>query len=124
MKYSIIIPTSNSAKTLPVALDSIASQTEKSVEVIIQDGGSKDETLKVAETFKEQIPGIKIFSEKDKGIYDAMNKAMVHSTRDWLIFLGSDDVFHSEDVLEKVGCTSITHKIKNSILFPYYNLIT
>ncbi len=101
--FSILIPTYNSAGTLAVALESIAAQTETSVEVILQDGNSGDNTVELAKSFGEKLPGLRVYSEKDKGIYDAMNKAMVRATGDWLIFLGSDDVFHSEDVLEKVG---------------------
>ena len=63
-RYSIIIPTFNSAANISVVLDSIASQTEKNVEVVIMDGVSSDNTLEIAEGFKDEIPGLKIFQEK------------------------------------------------------------
>ncbi|MCW5519188.1 glycosyltransferase [Aureitalea sp. L0-47] len=107
--FSIIIPTFNSALTLHEALNSIASQSEKSIEVIVQDGGSNDDTLSVAKNYRERIPGLLIASEKDNGIYDAMNRAMQKATGQWLIFMGSDDKFHGEDVLKKVS-----EKIKNT----------
>ena len=100
--FSIIIPTFNSAATLAVLLESIAAQTEKNVEVVIMDGLSLDNTLDLAEDFKTRIPGLKIFSEKDNGIYDAINKAMEKATGEWMIFMGSDDKFHNENVLKSV----------------------
>jgi glycosyltransferase involved in cell wall biosynthesis len=107
--FSIIIPTFNSGKTVAVVLDSIARQTYKNVEVVIMDGQSGDNTLAIAEGYKTQIPGLKVYSEKDGGIYDAMNKAMDKATGKWFFFMGSDDWFYDENVLETIaGCISTT----------------
>jgi glycosyltransferase involved in cell wall biosynthesis len=102
-KFSIIIPTFNSAATIPVVLESIAAQTETNIEVVVMDGLSTDDTVDLVEDFKERIPGLMIFREKDEGIYDAMNKAMANATGEWLIFMGSDDKFHDNEVLKTLS---------------------
>lgn len=101
--FSIIIPTFNADKTLARALDSIASQTFKGLEVLIQDGQSTDRTLAIAETFKEKIPQLTITSEDDYGIYDGMNKALERVTGEYIYFMGSDDAFFDTDVLKEVA---------------------
>lgn len=99
--FSIIIPTYNSASTLYVSLQSIASQQCQDYEVLIMDGISTDDTLKIAASFEHKIL-IKIISEKDKGIYDAMNKGIAMASGKWLYFLGSDDRFFDTEVLQKI----------------------
>lgn len=101
--FSVIIPTFNSAANISVVLDSIATQTEKDVEIVIMDGLSSDNTVDLAQDFKERIPGLKIFRDKDDGIYDAMNKAMDKASGKWLFFMGSDDRFYDDTVLEAVA---------------------
>jgi glycosyltransferase involved in cell wall biosynthesis len=100
---SIIIPTFNSGETLSVSFESIAQQTYKNVEVVIMDGLSSDNTLAITEGYKTQLPGLKVYSEKDGGIYDAMNKALEKATGEWIIFMGSDDRFHDAQVLENLS---------------------
>jgi len=103
MLISIVIPTFNAEKTIATCLSSIALQTFKDYEVLIIDGGSADATVKMAHTFVPRLPMLRIFSESDKGIYDAMNKAVGYAEGSWLYFLGSDDSFFSIDVLEKIA---------------------
>lgn len=98
---SIIIPTYNSAKTIKRCLDSIVAQTYKDYEVLVMDGVSKDDTILLAKSYND--PRIRIYSEPDKGIYDAMNKGILKSKGEWLYFLGSDDYLYAPDVLEKVS---------------------
>ena len=105
--FSIIIPTYNSGATLAVSLESIAQQGSKDVEVLVMDGISTDNTLEIAGSFQEKIPGLIISSEKDKGIYDAMNKGIDKATGKWMLFLGSDDSFYDREVLENVYKMSI-----------------
>jgi len=97
---SIIIPTYNSAKTIKRCLDSIIAQTYKDYEVLVMDGVSKDDTLSLVQSYNDSR--IHIYSEPDKGIYDAMNKGILKSKGEWLYFLGSDDYLYAPDVLEKV----------------------
>lgn len=100
MKLSIIIPTYNSASVLPKALDSIVGQTFTDWEVLIMDGVSTDDTLTVARSYHDSR--IRIFSEPDKGIYDAMNKGIKKAHGEWLYFLGSDDWLLNENVLSEI----------------------
>lgn len=67
------------------------------------DGGSQDSTVSIAGTFTSRIPGLKIYAEKDDGIYDAMNKAVKKATGTWLFFMGSDDRFYDPNVLEQIA---------------------
>ncbi len=96
MKFSIIMATYNAEKHLERALASIATQSYPNYEVVVQDGGSKDRTLKILEEFS---PIVKLQSEPDKGIYDAWNKAVARASGDWAIFLGADDCLANTNVL-------------------------
>ena len=100
MKYSIIIPTYNSAKVIKRCLDSIVAQTFSDYEVLIMDGKSNDNTLDIVRSYNSDK--IRFFSEPDKGIYDAMNKGIERSSGAWLLFLGSDDYLYNENVLRVV----------------------
>jgi glycosyltransferase involved in cell wall biosynthesis len=105
-KLSIIIPTFKSAGTIQRCLDSIRVQIFTDYEIVVQDGGSSDRTTELIEQFRRENPGIKLELEqgRDKGVYDAMNKAMRRASGEWLFFLGSDDEFYNENVLDKVLC--------------------
>lgn len=98
--FSIIIPTFNSANTLPRALGSIVGQTFTDWEVLIMDGVSTDQTINIAKSYNDDR--IRIYSEPDKGVYDAMNKGIEKAVGEWLYFLGSDDFLLSDDVLTQV----------------------
>lgn len=98
--FSIIIPTYNSSKHIYNSLKSIVSQTFKNYEILIIDGASKDDTLKVISTFNDER--IFVTSENDKGIYDAMNKGILKAKGDWLYFLGSDDELYDNNVLSDI----------------------
>lgn len=90
MKISIIIATWNAAKTLRTCLDSIVSQMTDDTELIIVDGGSKDETNDITRSYGDMV-SVHI-SEPDKGIYDAWNKGVKVAKGDWVMFIGADDV--------------------------------
>lgn len=100
MKISIIIPTFNSANTLCRTLDSIISQTFTNWEVLLMDGASTDNTIEIAKSYKDNR--IRVFSEPDKGVYDAMNKGIDKAAGEWLYFLGSDDYLLNNEVLNQV----------------------
>lgn len=104
MKISIITATYNSAKTVRDTLESVLSQTFKDYEYIIKDGGSKDGTLDIVREYEPKFEGrMRIISERDKGIYDAMNKGIEASTGDVVGILNSDDFYYSNDVFEKIN---------------------
>ncbi|MBA3663492.1 MAG: glycosyltransferase [Bacteroidetes bacterium] len=99
MKVSIITVTYNSAATLEQTILSVARQTYKDIEFIIIDGGSSDDTLKIIDQHKTSIA--KIVSEKDNGLYDAINKGIDLATGDIIGILHSDDFYINEDVIKK-----------------------
>jgi len=100
--FSIIIPTYNVEGLLPRALESVLIQDFEDIEVIIMDGDSSDHTLAIANRKSNKDSRVKVFSEKDNGIYDAMNKAIGIAKGDYLFFLGSDDVFYDQTILSQV----------------------
>lgn len=100
MKISIITVVWNNAKTIKDAIDSVLSQTYKNIEYIIVDGGSTDGTVEIVRSYGNKIS--KFISEKDNGLYDAMNKGIRLATGDIVGILNSDDFYKSNDVLELV----------------------
>ena len=103
VKFTIIIPTFNSERTLDACLASLASQRYKNFEVLIMDGNSTDKTSQIVQMYARKIPGLRFISERDKGIYDAMNKGITLATGSWLCFLGSDDTLYSPSVLQDIA---------------------
>ena len=82
-KVSLLLTTYNSAENLPVTLQSIQEQTYSPIEVVIADGGSTDDTISLIQQFARNGGlEVKWVSERDKGLYDAMNKAFCLSTGD------------------------------------------
>jgi glycosyltransferase involved in cell wall biosynthesis len=100
--FSIIIPTFNSGKTLCACLESVLSQSFQNFEILVMDGLSTDETVSIVKKYEAANPNVTWFSEKDKGIYDAMNKGIQLAKGEWIYFLGSDDLLHNEEVLQQV----------------------
>lgn len=110
MKISVITATWNSGRTIGDTLRSVFNQSFTNVEHIIKDGGSKDDTLEICKNFeqkyyKDECKGrtINILSDKDKGIYDAMNQGVKAATGDVIGILNSDDFYTSDDVLARVA---------------------
>ena len=101
--FTIITSTYNAAATLPRLLDSLASQTCRDFNWIIQDGASSDTTMQIVEQYRERLPEILADSSKDSGIYDAWNKAIDRwqdKLGEWVIFLGADDALYEQCTLE------------------------
>ena len=114
MKISVVTATWNSGKTVKDTIESVLHQTYKDVEHIIKDGGSKDNTMAICtdylnrfyssdDALKSTMKTMKIVSEKDGGIYDAMNKGVKMASGDIIGILNSDDFYTSDDVLQKVA---------------------
>lgn len=99
-KVSVITPALNSEKTISACIESVASQSYKNLEHLIIDGVSEDSTLDIIRSYQLKYPHIKYISEKDTGIYNAMNKGLRICSGDWVYFLGSDDTFFNSDILE------------------------
>lgn len=103
MKISIITITFNSAKTIQRALDSVQSQTYKDIEHVIVDGASTDGTKALIEAYAAKHTNVRWISEKDKGIYNALNKGIAMATGDVIGFLHSDDVLFSSDSIGQIA---------------------
>lgn len=110
MKISVITATWNSGKTIGDTLRSVLNQSFTNIEHIIKDGGSKDDTLEICKNFEQKYYAdgdkgrtINILSDKDKGIYDAMNQGIKAATGDVIGILNSDDFYTSDDVLTHVA---------------------
>ncbi|AUC16014.1 hypothetical protein BTO06_12985 [Tenacibaculum sp. SZ-18] len=99
-----MVPSYNNLNALKNCIQSILLQSYQSYEVVIIDGDSTDGTKEFLQSLKRPFNYI---SEKDSGIYDAMNKGIRKARGEWLYFLGTDDVFSNEYVLEKVFQKSI-----------------
>ena len=99
MLVSIITATYNSAATLRDCLQSVAMQSYAPIEHIIIDGASKDDSLSIAQSFAHIA---QVHSEKDQGIYDAMNKGIAHATGDIIGILNSDDFYVDERVIQDI----------------------
>ncbi len=100
MKVSIITITYNSSATVEDTLRTVVSQDYPNLEYIIIDGKSKDKTLQIVEKYKHGITTI--ISEKDKGLYDALNKGINHATGDIIGMLHSDDLYANDQVISNV----------------------
>lgn len=88
---TIILPTFNASAVLVGCLESLAAASEGMLEILLMDGGSKDDTVAIASSFANRLQGLRIRSEPDEGIYDAMNQGMDLAGGEWLYFIGADD---------------------------------
>lgn len=100
MKISIITVVYNNEKTIRDALNSVLGQTYKEIEYIIVDGKSKDNTVSIIKEYENKLGYF--ISEKDFGIYDAMNKGIKAATGDIIGILNSDDLYHDSTIIETV----------------------
>ena len=107
MKVSIITVAFNSEKTIEKTIQSILSQDYKNIEYLIIDGKSTDNTNEICNKYKNNIS--KIVSEKDRGIYDAMNKGIQLATGDIIGILNSDDWYANNHVISDVVTTMQKH---------------
>ncbi len=97
---SVITVVYNGENVIEKTLKSVISQKQELVEYIIIDGKSNDKTLEIIQKYKENIN--QIISEKDKGLYDAMNKGINISTGKYLIFMNAGDEFYDNNVVENL----------------------
>ena len=101
MKISVITATWNSALTIDDTIRSLIAQDYPNIEYIIVDGASTDSTLDIVRRYGDRIAVV--VSEKDKGIYDALNKGIALATGDVVGFLHSDDFFADDRVLSRIA---------------------
>ncbi|RYZ98592.1 MAG: glycosyltransferase [Sphingobacteriaceae bacterium] len=101
IQFSVIIPAYNSAATIAACLQSVLEQSYQNFEILVIDGASTDDTVAIARSFNNDK--IKITSEKDDGIYDAMNKGIAQAKGEWLYFLGSDDALYDNIIFAAIN---------------------
>lgn len=103
MKISIITVCYNSESTIKDTLESVLKQTYMNYEYLIIDGKSKDNTIRIVREYEKKFDGkLKYISEKDNGLYDAMNKGIHLATGDILGIINSDDILAHENVFQNV----------------------
>ena len=104
MKFSLVTVTFNSGRTLRDTIQSVLIQTYPAIEYIIVDGLSKDNTIDVIKEYEPLFDGrMKWISEKDKGLYDAMNKGIRMATGDIVGIINSDDFYHRRDTISRIA---------------------
>jgi len=101
LKISVVTVCKNSEKHIEDSIQSLVSQSFDSIEYIVIDGKSTDNTLLILEKYKKDISVL--ISETDNGIYHAMNKGIDQATGDIIYFLNSDDTLHDSNVISKVA---------------------
>src|SRR6195952_5957804 len=101
MKISVVTASYNSEATIGFAIESFLRQDHPDKEMLVIDGASSDATVKIVESFGSDA--IRVFSEKDKGVYDAMNKGFRLYQGDAVGFLNSDDTFHDSGALGDIA---------------------
>ena len=100
MKVSIITIVYNNQDCIEHCMQSVHDQTYKNIEHIVIDGGSTDGTQQKMTAFKNNIAFY--ISEKDNGLYDALNKGIRNATGDIIGILHSDDLFYKPDTIQKI----------------------
>lgn len=102
-KVTIVTVCYNAAESIRKTMESVLMQTYPNVEYLIIDGASTDDTLSIVKSmenaFLQKGFAFRYYSEKDSGIYDAMNKGIRLATGKWINFMNAGDGFYSEDVL-------------------------
>lgn len=120
-KFSIITITYNAEAFLPRTVESVLSQHYRDIEHIIIDGASTDSTISVAQDYMQRSYAaqngheVRIVSEPDHGLYDAMNKGLRQASGDYICFLNAGDFFPNANVLDTIVSRSLTGKSRQQL---------
>ncbi len=115
---SIIMASFNSERTILHAMESVLSQTYPNIELIVIDGGSTDSTPQIIELFEKKMQGrMKWISERDNGMYDAMNQGLARSSGELIGILNSDDWYESDAV------ETMMHEYQNNHTAVLYGIL-
>lgn len=121
MTISIVTVTYNSAATLRDTIESVLAQSYPDIEYIVVDGLSKDNTVEIIKEYEPRFKGrMRWVSEKDSGLYDAMNKGFRMATGDVVGIINSDDLFAEATAIEKVMCCFEKHPETDSVYADLY----
>ncbi len=117
MQFTVVTVTFNAVNNISKTIESVLQQDFNNYEYIIYDGLSTDSTINVVQSYinnyqydTEKIK-IKLYSEKDTGIFDAMNKATEKAQGEYIIFLNAGDYFADYNILTKVNSTLQSNKL-------------
>jgi glycosyltransferase involved in cell wall biosynthesis len=99
-KITIVTVAYNASDSIVRTLESVKSQTYKNIEYIVIDGGSTDATLSSVNEYRDTVSVL--ISERDEGIYDAMNKGAAKATGEYITFLNAGDVYYSDQCLHDI----------------------
>jgi len=102
-KLSVITVVYNNVRDIERTMLSVLNQTYSNIEYLIIDGRSNDGTLEIIRKYQDRI---KLISEKDEGIYDAMNKGLARATGDYVLFMNSGDEIYAPNTVNKVFATA------------------
>lgn len=106
---SIVTVCYNAADMLSKTIESVSAQSYENIEYIIIDGASTDGTKQIIQNNIEHID--KFISEKDNGIYDAMNKGTANSSGEWIIFMNAGDTFYDRDTIKDLFSSPIPESV-------------
>lgn len=109
MKVSVVTVVYNGERTIRDAIQSVVSQDYNNIEYIVIDGGSSDKTVQIVRSFRGRVS--RIISEKDAGIYDAMNKGVLNAAGDVIGFLNSDDFYINNRVISTIASKFISENV-------------
>ena len=116
MKLSIITVTFNSSKTISDTISSVLKQNYENYEYIIVDGGSRDNTVDIIKEFEPKFNGkMRWISEKDKGMYDGINKGIKMATGDVVGIINSDDFYHRDDIFQIINDSFVSNPESQAI---------
>lgn len=112
---SVIVPSFRSGKSISFLFDSILEQSFKNFEIIVADGGSDDDTLEIIEKYKSSFKNMIVNSEKDEGIYDAINKGVSLANGKWIYIIGTDDRIFDKDVF--LHFSEMENKVNERLIY-------
>lgn len=125
--FSILVVSLNPGEKLVETIQSIWEQSYKEYEVVVKDGGSKDNSLSLLEEFLEKNPEakqvVRVIKEPDKSIYDGMNQATAHGEGEYYYFLNCGDVFANDKALEQMAQGIQTDRSQGGQALIYYGNI-
>ena len=98
LDFSVITATYNAARTVAACLESVQKNKLAHTEHVVVDGASTDQTLEVIRRY----PGVICISEKDNGIYDAMNKGIQQASGEWINFMNCGDTFYTSTIVNEI----------------------
>lgn len=102
LSLSVITVCYNAEESIEKTMQSVLSQSYENIDYLIVDGQSTDSTLDIVRKYQEKYKNIRLISEKDSGIYNAMNKAAVYAQGEYIYYLNSGDLFPEEKTVEQV----------------------